>query len=544
MYSERKSGINWLNILIKVIFVIVFILLIIWLFPKVPNMTPFYSNVFRENISYMQDAAESYYTNDKLPKNVGDSVEMTLGEMIDKNIILPFVDKDGKECDTKASYVQITKNEKDYTMTVNLVCPSEKNTLKKTLGCHDYCEDCNKSEVAIEYEYKQPVTKTSNVLSCPKGGTLKDGMCYIYESTTYKATEKTTGGEAYCNGKDTLSGNTCTHTETTTYEAKTGYLPAASKCEGSDKLVGDTCIKTTSVLVPVTAPSTKYEPTKTLVVLGNATPKTSVVSSINPTYVKETTYVSAKETTTSKTEYKSGYYTTKPDGYSCKYDFVSKDNCSTCKTTRAYYYDCTRTRNVTTYSCSDGATAILKDGKYVCPVTTSKPTCTTGTYNSSTKKCEVTKTTYSCSKGTLNSKNQCVEEKLECKDGGSLVDNMCVIAGNTTYKTTTVESKYAPQKVGGGYYTICDSNNDTRNGNTCSHTVTTTYNALKKGTATSYSCPNGGDLKDKNCVVSKLKESYKATSTSKTTTTYNYKWSSEESLKDWVKTGKTRTVEK
>ena len=542
MYSERKSVINWLNILIKVIFVIIFILLIIWLFPKVPNMTPFYSNVFRENISYMQDAAESYYTNDKLPKNVGDSVEMTLGEMIDKNIILPFVDKDGKECDTKASYVQITKNEKDYTMTVNLVCPSEKNTLKKTLGCHDYCENCGKTNEVIEYQYKQPVTKTSNVLSCPKGGTLKDGMCYIYENTTYKATETTKGGEAYCNDNDTLSGNTCTHTVTTTYAAKTGYKTTYS-CDGDDKLSGSTCTKTTTVLVPVTTASTKYEPTKTLAVLGNATAKTTVVSSTDPTVTKETTYVKATATTSKKTEYKSGYYTTKPDGYSCKYDFVSKDKCSTCKTTRAYYYDCTRTRTVTTYSCSDGATAILKDGEYVCPVTTSKTTCTTGKYNSSTKKCEVTKTTYSCSKGTLNSKNQCVEEKLECKDGGSLVDNMCVIAGKTTYKTTTKTTTYAAKATTKVSNVYCD-NNDKLSNNTCTHVETKTYDALKKGTTTSYSCPNGGDLKDRNCVSSKLKESYKATSTSKTTTTYTYKWSTAESLENWVKTGKTRTVEK
>ena len=91
MYSSEKNpGINWKDLIVKAIFFVIFILILMWLFPKVPNMTAFYSNVFRENISYMQDAAKSYYTNERLPKNVGDMAEMTLQDMIDKNLIIPF----------------------------------------------------------------------------------------------------------------------------------------------------------------------------------------------------------------------------------------------------------------------------------------------------------------------------------------------------------------------------------------------------------------------------------------------------------------------
>ena len=146
MYSSEKNpGMNWKDIIIKAIFLVLFVLLLIWLFPKVPNMVPFYSNVFRENIKYMQDAAESYYTNERLPKNVGDIAEMTLQDMIDKNLILPFVDEDGKECDTRLSYVQVTKNEKDFTLRVNLVCPKEENFVEKKRGSYNYCEECDYS---------------------------------------------------------------------------------------------------------------------------------------------------------------------------------------------------------------------------------------------------------------------------------------------------------------------------------------------------------------------------------------------------------------
>ena len=95
MYSnERRSGFSIADLLVKIIFAALFIFILIWLFEKkVPNMTPFYSNVFRENIKYMQEAGESYFTDDKMPKNVGESTKISLGEMFDKKLLLPFVDE-------------------------------------------------------------------------------------------------------------------------------------------------------------------------------------------------------------------------------------------------------------------------------------------------------------------------------------------------------------------------------------------------------------------------------------------------------------------
>ena len=95
MYSnDKRNGFSILDIIVKIILFGLFIFILVWLFnKKVPNMTPFYSNVFRENIKYMQEAGESYFTDDKMPKEIGGEVKMTLSEMIEKKIILPFVDK-------------------------------------------------------------------------------------------------------------------------------------------------------------------------------------------------------------------------------------------------------------------------------------------------------------------------------------------------------------------------------------------------------------------------------------------------------------------
>ena len=117
MYSNSKKGFSILDLLVKIIFAGLFIFILIWLFnKKIPNinMKPFYSNVFRENIKYMQDAGEAYFTDEKMPTEVGDSVSVSLAEMEQRNLVLPFVDQDGKLCDKNNSYVSITKMDEGY----------------------------------------------------------------------------------------------------------------------------------------------------------------------------------------------------------------------------------------------------------------------------------------------------------------------------------------------------------------------------------------------------------------------------------------------
>ena len=193
MYSnEKKNGFSVLDLLVKIIFAAIFIFILVWLFQKkIPNvnMTPFYSNVYRENIKYMQEAGENYFTTDKLPSTAGESVKLTLAEMESLNLILPFVDKDGKSCDKNNSYVSITKLDGDlgYELKTNLVCGKESSFTTKTLGCHVYCPNngvecncnCGKEEKkscsytkVTQYQFKKLVSGSKTKYSCDKGYTL------------------------------------------------------------------------------------------------------------------------------------------------------------------------------------------------------------------------------------------------------------------------------------------------------------------------------------------------------------------------------------
>lgn len=153
MYNEN-SRISIKNVIIQFLFVALFIFLLIWLFPlksDIKNLNPangdgdnsalsvLVDRIFNENIIAMKDAAKSYYTTPRLPKNVGDKVKMTLGEMLDKKIILPFTDKNGDACSLTDSYVEITKYDEEFIMKVNLKCGNEENYLLVYMGCYDYC---------------------------------------------------------------------------------------------------------------------------------------------------------------------------------------------------------------------------------------------------------------------------------------------------------------------------------------------------------------------------------------------------------------------
>ena len=154
------------DLLVKVLLIVIFIFLLMYLFPM-PNLSPFYSSIFNDNIQTMKDAAEDYYTTERMPKEVGKSTKMTLKEMVDKKLIIPFVDKDGKKCDSEKSYVEVTKNKDEYELKVSLTCGKESNYIIEKIGCYNFCPtgNCTLAEAKAaeaKQEVKQVTTNTDD----------------------------------------------------------------------------------------------------------------------------------------------------------------------------------------------------------------------------------------------------------------------------------------------------------------------------------------------------------------------------------------------
>lgn len=195
MYNDNKSykvRFDWKNALVKLILLVLFIILLLWIIPN-PKLDTFYDRVFNENIQTMKEAAKSYYTVDRLPVNVGESTSMTLEEMQNKKMVLPFVDKDNKTCSLTESYVQVTKTgDNEYVLKVQLSCGDQTDYILDTIGCYDVCpnDDCKNEEdqedttdkdddVKIkEYQHKKPIKTNNTTYSCPVGYHKSGNECY------------------------------------------------------------------------------------------------------------------------------------------------------------------------------------------------------------------------------------------------------------------------------------------------------------------------------------------------------------------------------
>lgn len=149
MELERNHSNFIRDLLVKVVLIVVFIFLLTKLFPM-PNLTTFYDAVFNNNVQTMKEAAEDWFTTERMPKEIGDEESLSLQDMLDKKLILPFLDKDGKECDTEKSYVSVKKQEKEYTLKVYLSCNGKSDYIIEPIGCYNFCPEGKCSTPLVE----------------------------------------------------------------------------------------------------------------------------------------------------------------------------------------------------------------------------------------------------------------------------------------------------------------------------------------------------------------------------------------------------------
>lgn len=514
MYSnERRSGFSIADLLVKIIFAALFIFILIWLFEKkVPNMTPFYSNVFRENIKYMQEAGESYFTDDKMPKNIGESTKISLGEMFDKKLLLPFVDENGHSCNQYDSYVSVTKTDAGYELKTNLVCNNESNFTIKILGCHTYCKDnsCNKTcriEKLTEYQFKKTIKSTKTVYNCNNlpGSKRNGAYCYLsklVDSKPSKITNSTTktisepAVRVVVSGTKQLLETIKTKNNDSTqriYDDKVyittgGGTTTERQCHNVEKEEAFSCPKTKTETI--TEKCTKYKTEKKCTTKNSKQPYSCAPC---------TTYrdSNGKSHTTCATCYKNVKTET------CNNVQVPYE--STCTRQQTVTYTGTCYRTVTKQECENVTVTKPTTGYWTCPSTS------TGQSGSGENlKCWHTVIvsggySYSCP-----SKSNYSE--------GSGANLKCYYVTNASYKEECRDKTYTYNKSD----SMC-------------------YKQIKV-TSTSEGCDKGYKLEGNKCNKYTTKK-VKANSKKVSSTSYKYMWSKEESVSGWTKTGKTRTVD-
>lgn len=201
-YERRGFPIR--DFILKLILVIIFVFLLCWLLPKfmkpsvvnynnkdgkacttstcdTTGISALTSQIFADNLERMKNAAISYYTDERLPKNVGDSDTMTLSDMIGKKIIIALIDKNNKACDVEKSYVKITKVDDEYILKVNLKDSEREDYILVHLGCYTYCEGalCQK-----QLTTNVPIKGSTVTSYVPIKGYIDNGVYYPPKDVT------------------------------------------------------------------------------------------------------------------------------------------------------------------------------------------------------------------------------------------------------------------------------------------------------------------------------------------------------------------------
>lgn len=187
------------NFILKLVLIILFILLIVWVIPKATNksypdidLSAIQGRIFSDNIELMKDAATNYFTTERLPQNVGDQATLTLQDMYDQHLLTEVTDKNGEACSVSNSYVTLTKEDDEYLMKVNLQCGEEEDYILVHMGCYNYCSTtaiCEKSSTVDSY--------VDNYTSNRAGGNVGDNASSGSTSATKKIKKTTTKTTIY-----------------------------------------------------------------------------------------------------------------------------------------------------------------------------------------------------------------------------------------------------------------------------------------------------------------------------------------------------------
>ena len=132
-------------------------------------LNPLKDQIFNANLQTMKEAGITYFTSERLPENVGDKKTLTLQQMLDMKLLIPFTDRNGKSCDVTKSYISLEKQETEYLMKVNLKCGEEEDYILVHLGCYSYCttDICEAKPQSTEKPSTKPIAKKDNVKPTP-----------------------------------------------------------------------------------------------------------------------------------------------------------------------------------------------------------------------------------------------------------------------------------------------------------------------------------------------------------------------------------------
>lgn len=183
MENERK--INWLSVFIKAVIVFIFILIIIWLITKI-NVNNTAIKELENNLETMEKVSIDYFKTIDLPLENGKSIKVTLGDLIEKKLIVSEENINKNDCDLEKSYSEIIREKNKYLVKTTLTCGKDTKTIQKDFLLKD-CKNCNNDVTKDETDnenkitYYEHIKETTNYTKWARGQQTGNNIENKYE---------------------------------------------------------------------------------------------------------------------------------------------------------------------------------------------------------------------------------------------------------------------------------------------------------------------------------------------------------------------------
>ena len=180
MYENNNTvSIDWKGLFIKLIIVALIIFAIFKGYEYFSNNKPGNSKIttstatqlFNANLESLRQAGENYYDYSNYPKT-GQTVMVTLGELVTKGNIKELYDENGNECNRENSYVAVTNDGGKYKLKATLSCGETSNYTVVMIGCECEGDECAQAIQKLENE-KEDKTEDKTLSSDKSGSNSK-----------------------------------------------------------------------------------------------------------------------------------------------------------------------------------------------------------------------------------------------------------------------------------------------------------------------------------------------------------------------------------
>lgn len=190
MYNERKDNLNIKDVVLQISFVLLFIFLLIWLFPTRSYIDKTVETIEKEKFlakyERFRSQGESYLLND-------DSItEITLGYMEENDLLLDF---DYDECDLDNSYVRVYLEDENYFLESNLECQDFVQTNIYDFSYPDSEDTSDEEDVIDEDLENDDETNDEEVRVPPIEEEIEVSYIYKYEYRLVENGEWSNWGE-------------------------------------------------------------------------------------------------------------------------------------------------------------------------------------------------------------------------------------------------------------------------------------------------------------------------------------------------------------